>query len=297
LKKEKFDLVHLNSSKAGFIGALANVLAGRPSKVIYTAHGWVYLEPLPWLTKKIYLWLEKIAARLRDATIVLSEAEKQVAIKYGTASVNSLAVIPQGLDFSKLKFLPREEARQALALTNQKSEIKNLKSEIIIGTIANNYPTKGLKYLDEAAKQINQVFHVLGFKFQTMVIGESFGSTWHNLKTLGHKDDAYQYLRALDIFVLPSIKEGFPFVLLEALAAGLAIVATTVGAIPEIIKDGETGLLVPPRNAEAISQAILKLISDTNLRQKLGANATARSQDFDWQTTLQKTKNLYHSLI
>ncbi len=296
LKKEKFDLVHLNSSKAGFIGALANVLAGRPSKVVYTAHGWVYLEPLPWLTKKFYLWLERLAAGLREATIVLGETEKQVALKYGTARANSLAVIPQGLDFSKLQFLPREEARAALGLET---------NAFILGTIANNYPTKGLKYFDEALQKIKFQIPQLrqGFdgqassKFQAAIIGESFGSKFDNLLMLGHKDEAYQYLKAFDIFVLPSVKEGFPFVLLEALAAGLPIVATAVGAIPEIVANNKSGLLVPPADSEALAEAIQKLLVNENLRQQLGAGALERSKNFDFQNTLEKTKSLYSLIL
>lgn len=284
LKREKFDLVHLNSSKAGLIGALANALAGHPSKVLFTAHGWVYLEVLPWLTKKLYVLIEMAAAYLRDYTIVLCEREKKIASLYETAKENSVAVIPHGLDLVRLNFWPRNKAREILALDAGKDGW-------LVGAIANNYLTKGLSYLDEAAAALKNK------GVRVVVIGEQFEEEWPNLITLGAKPDAYQYLKAFDIFVLPSTKEGFPYVILEAMAAGVPIVATSIGAIPEILEDKKSGLLVNPADSRALAQAVLELLGDENLRHRLAAAALRKSKNFDFQNTLEKTKALYSSLL
>ncbi len=300
LRQNHFDIIHLNSSKAGVIGALANAVnrffapLRMTKKIIYTAHGWVYLEPLPFWRRWIYLGMEKIAARLRDATIVLSEKEKKVALRYGTAKKNSVFVIPNGIDLTALNFLSREEARKRLKINND---------EIVIGTIANLYKTKGLEYLIEAIKILN--IQSAGWRtisnIKTVIIGE--GDERNNLQTKikelglennislsGSIPDAYKYLKAFDIFVLPSVKEGFPYTILEAMAAGLPIVATEVGAIPEILENQKTGVLMPPADSQALTEAFVSLIKNPEHAKQLGANAQEAVKKFDLKTMIEKTK-------
>ncbi|MEK7165035.1 MAG: glycosyltransferase family 4 protein [Patescibacteria group bacterium] len=95
-----------------------------------------------------------------------------------------------------------------------------------------------------------------------------------------------------DIFVIPSVKEGMPYVLLEAMAAGLPIVATNVGGIPEIIKDGQTGLLVPPKNPEKLAAAIGRLIDDPGLRNKLATNARKKVKKYSLSKMLAQYQEL-----
>lgn len=305
LRQNNFDIIHLNSTKAGVIGAIATILnrflavlgmtknnatvIGAPHwpKIIYTAHGWAYLEPLPFYKRWLYLIMEKIAARLRDYTIILSEKEKQIALQYDTAELNAVSVIPNGIDLNNLQFLSKQEARQKLNPPVDK---------FIIGTIANLYKTKGLEYLIEAAKQFSDV--------QTVIVGE--GSERKNLEekikknkleesvTLcGNLSQAYQCLSAFDIFVLTSIKEGFPYTLLEAMAAGLPIVATNVGAIPEILENKKTGLIVPPADSLALTEEIISLIKNPEQAKRLGANAKEAVKKFGLNTMVDKTKMVY----
>lgn len=287
LRQNNFDIIHLNSTKAGVLGAIAAQLNRIRPKIIYTAHGWAYLEPLPFYKHWLYLIMEKIVARLRDYTIVLSEKEKQIALQYGTAKLNAISVISNGIDLKNLHFFTKEEARQKLNLPAD---------EFIIGTIANLYKTKGLEYLIETVKQLANV--------QIVIIGE--GPERKNLEkkikqnkleeyvTLdGSLSLAYQYLPAFDIFVLPSIKEGLPYTLLEAMAAGLPIVATDVGTVPEITKNQKTGLIVPPADSQAITEAIAILIKNPEFAQQLGANAKEVFKKFDLRTMIEKTKIIY----
>ena len=90
---------------------------------------------------------------------------------------------------------------------------------------------------------------------------------------IGALNDAFQYLKAFDVFVLPSVKEGFPWSLLEAMAAKLPIIATSVGAIPEVIESGKNGVLVEPKNSKAIAESITTVLSNDKLRQELGIQA------------------------
>ena len=301
LKKEKPDVVHLNSTKAGFIGALAGWLSTPPRlpfvrrgdwqpRLIYTIHGWIFNEPLPIWRKKLYLHLEKISAQICDALIVLSQNDEQIGVDKKICASQKLKLIPHGI--VPPEFLSPNEARK---------KICNLQSAICIGSVANFYPTKGLPYLIEAAKILKNE----NINFQLVIIGD--GKERKNLETLikrgdleniiiliGQIPDAAKYLRAFDIFALPSLKEGLPYAILEAMYAALPIVATRVGGIPEMITEGVSGLLVPPKNPEALAKTLKKLIEDLELRERLGQKANeAAEQRFNLKRMLEETKKIY----
>src|SRR3989344_5612770 len=151
-KKEKPDVIHLNSSKIGFLGSLAGKLLGSHSLVIYTAHGWVFNEPLPIFTKYLYFLIEKFSARWKNIIITLSAKDEQIAEKHNFKS--KVVTIANAVNLPTLDFLSKEQAKSYLKL-NQ--------TGLIVGTIANLYPTKGLSYLIEAAKLLpNCTFAIIG---------------------------------------------------------------------------------------------------------------------------------------
>jgi len=295
IKKEKPDTLFLCSSKAGALGSLVGRLAG-VSKIIYRIGGWTFNDPRPFLSRLFYKFIERISARWKDIIIVNAECHRKQAIELGIKPKGEILTIYNGIDFGKLDFLSQEEARRnMMQITNDMliyespSHISRLASDshigIIIGTIANLYPAKGLEYLIEAASMIRNKF--VSIKF--IVIGE--GTERLKLKELikkynledsfflvGAATSAYKYLKAFDIFVLSSVKEGFPWAILEAMAAEVPIVATKVGAIPEILENpsnssGQTALLVEPGNANDLSKAILELLEDYSLRIRMAENA------------------------
>ena len=272
IKKEKPDVLFLCSSKAGAVGGFAGRLARVP-KIIYRIGGWTFNDPWPKWKKKIYIWIEKFSAKFKDIIINNAKSDTEQAKKMGIKPKKEILTIYNGIDTNNLKFLDREEARKEI-LGGSVSGWQ------LIGVIANLYPAKGLEYLIEAASIIRNRF--VSIKF--IVIGE--GMERLKLKELikkynlegsfflvGAVSDAYKYLKAFDIFVLPSVKEGFPWVILEAMAAGVPIVATKVGAIPEIIEDKKTALLVEPRSAQELSRAILELVEDYSFRIRIAENA------------------------
>ena len=115
---------------------------------------------------------------------------------------------------------------------------------------------------------------------------------------LGYQNNILEILRSMDIFILPSLWEGMPNAILEAMAAGLPVVATNVGGTPEVVVDGETGFLVPPRDPEALANAIKLLIDDPELRKKFGQAGRERvERHFTIQETVRKTEELYLRLL
>ncbi|MEK7072844.1 MAG: glycosyltransferase [Patescibacteria group bacterium] len=225
------DVVHANSSKAGFLTPLALVgLRPRPRHV-FTAHGWVFLEP--GRTRFFYRWLERLAARGRDATIVLSPQERDTARHAGVGSRDGLHVIPLGVTST---VHDRDAARAALVATGIPT------NALIIGCVANAYPAKNLPALIAAFNDRNDsATHLVLIGGGTERL--SSGTRVH---LLGARPDARALMDGFDLFVLPSVKEGLPMTLLEAMEAGLPCLATSVGGIPSVIADGMNGWLTRP---------------------------------------------------
>ena len=281
IKREKPDVLFLQSTKAGFLGSIAGKLLQK--RVLYRIGGWSFRDPRSWWMNKIIFWMEKISAPLKDKIIVNSELDKQLAVDRKIAQPDKIVKIYNGIDPNALSFLSKEEARKRFPLNGS-----------LVGTIANLYATKGIEYLIGAARVLPGV--------QFVVIGEGkererleYLTKKYNLENFslsGRIINASEYLKAFDIFVLPSIKEGFPWVLLEAMAAEVPIVATSVGAVPEIIEDGEEGLLVSPKDSEALAEKITRIIESPTLSQKITENASKKLKHFSQEKMLRESENI-----
>ena len=224
IKKEKPDILFLCSSKAGFLGGLA--AKNKVKKVIYRIGGWTFNDPWPKRKKKLYIWIEKISARWKDYIINNAESDRKQAIELGIKPKKEILTIYNGI--GDLEFYSRDKARRLLKLSFNRLSFNRL----IVGTIANDYLSKGLKYLRKAMENIDGELVIIG-------------------KGNMYIPDAHKYLKAFDVFVLPSVKEGFPWTILEAMKAEIPIVATGVGAIPEIIDE-----YIEPGNVEELIKAI-----------------------------------------
>ena len=294
IKKEKPDIVHLNSSKAGILGAVAAKAAGA-KKVVYTVHGFVFMEPMAKWKKIFYICAEKFSSFFKDAIICVSEYDKKMGIRYRIAPEKKFITIHNGIE--PINFLPKEEAQKFLLKSYQLSAISY---KLIIGTIANFYPTKGLLYLVQSAKKIIEkfpqtLFVIIGDGEDRKILENEIAklSIKKNVLLLGKVTDALRYLRAFDIYVCSSVKEGLPYSIIEAMSAGLPIVATNVGGIPELLAN-DCGILVEPKNSDAIFMGIEKIISSPGLGNILGNNAKIIAQKkYSLDTMIQKTHQIY----
>ena len=295
IKKYQPDIIHLNSSKISILGSLAALFT--KTKVIYTVHGWVFNEPLPTPLKWFYLWLEKFTAKFKDKIICVSESDRQVALKYKIAPVEKLITIHNGL--APINFYAREEA---LPLLNK----ERAGGEVLVGSIGNLYQTKGFEYFIEAA---GRLMADLSFprrrESRFIIIGE--GSERKNLENLiakhnlknnfilaGNIDQAARLLKAIDVYVCSSVKEGLSYTLIEAMQAGRPIVATAVGGNPELIENNITGLISAAQNAQALAEKIKTLLDNKTLADKLGQSAKAKAMaEFGLEKMVEQTKNVY----
>lgn len=311
-ESEKPDIVNLNSSKAGALGSLAAALIKKEKrpKIIYTIGGWSFNEKVSPVSRTIYFLAEKYTSQFKNYIITVSQADQRLAQNKGFKPKKGVIAIPNGVDLNSLNFLEKNEARQRLLLPYPPASLRSPKGVLslragealrpgkLVGTIANLYKNKGLDYLIDAAvafKNDDVIFIVIGEGDKRKNLERLIAK--HGLTDkfllLGQKENASQYLKAFDLFVLPSLKEGMPFVIIEAMAAGLPIVATDVGGLKEMIDDGQSGILTEPARADLLAQTIKKVLDNDKLAQTLGQNAQKNSERFNLQKMAQETEKLF----
>lgn len=292
-RTERPDVVHLNSSKVGGVGGLAGRIARVP-KIIFTAHAWAFNEDRNIFSRVLIKSLAWTTLLLSHKTIAVSQAIRQTTRRWPLIS-QKIQVIRNGVQVPE--FLPRNKARSFLS-TQAHASLPT--DAFVIGTIAELHKNKGLTYaikgFAELAKEDPSLYYcIIGVGEEKEILRkltEQYGLEERVLFT-GFIKDAAQCLPAFDLFLLPSLTEALGFVLLEAGLAGLPVIATNVGGIPEIIKDGETGILVPPKNPRAIAEAIQK-IRNSPRAQLMGATLqTHIAEHFSLDHMLKETSIFY----
>lgn len=269
------DVVLCISSKAGFVGSLAanglrSTIPGM--RVIYRIGGWTFNDPWPAYKRKLYVFLEKFSARWKDYIVVNSTHDLDQAHMLGISPRIKILRIFNGID-PYLDFLPRTEAREYIDSRTHRAA----PYDYLVGTIANLYPAKDIATLIRTAGRVspNVRFVVIGDGALRTELTKQIAEyeLQDRFFLLGSLQKAYTYLSALDVFVLPSVKEGFPWAVLEAMAAKVPVIATRVGAIPEMLEDGKSALLVDPGRPDQMAHAVVQLLESDRLRQDLAIAA------------------------
>ena len=274
IKSFKPDDLFLLSSKAAFVSSLATALLRyHPNRlrVIYRIGGWTFNDPWHPAKKQLWLNLERLSAKWKDIIIVNNRHDLEQAQKLGIKPRKGIVLIHNGLDLNKIDFLPRDEARIKIYEKISRSSGKIFQANIIIGAISNLYPTKGIRTLVETAEYFknneNVAFIVIGEgeerkNLESLIVSRKLQ---HKVFLLGRIPEAHKFLSAFDLFVLPSVKEGFPWALIEAMAAKIPVIATRVGAVPEIINDGKNGFIVEPNNPPQLAAKIKEVLTSDHL--------------------------------
>lgn len=305
LGKNNYDLVHLNSSKAGAIGSLAALFytlnpMNRRLRVVYTAHGFVFNEPGPKLQKFLYKTSEGFSTALQSIVITVSDFDRQSAIDFNVVPAHKMVTIHNGVDPKAYNFLNKEKALAELKLSADKK---------YFGSIASFYTVKGYNYLVEAIRQLRDNKSSLTASHRWVFIGDgpeleiikkqiAENKLQDLITIIPPQNEDWKYLRAFDYFILPSVKEGLPYVLLEAALAKVPTIASKVGGIPEIISDGKTGLLATVANPLALASAMRKLAKNKKLADTLASeNYKNILSNFNLADTLRKTEEIYCKLF
>jgi len=294
LFKLKPDIIHVNSSKAGGLVGKAvwyyKLFSRRKVRLIFTAHGWAFNEDRPLWQLFLIKIFSKLTALFYDRIICVSQYDRQIAIENKIAPADKLMAIHNGIDIKAISFLPREEAQKKLL---------GHTSKLVIGTIAEWTKNKGLIYILEAVKEIKKPLDLV-------LIGsgenpdkdkmQQLTEKYENIHLIEFIDQAASYLKAFDIFILPSLKEGLPYTILEAMAAEVPIITTNIGGIPEMIDDNVSGILIQPKNSRQLAEKILELINNPEITQGMAEKASQKVvKEFSLEKMLQKTKNVYSS--
>ncbi len=293
MREERPDILHLNSSKAGGLGAFAGRMARIPN-IIFTAHGWAFNEDRALLQKFIIRFFAWLTIILSNTTIAVSKKTQDQAPVF-LLPKNKVVLIHNGT--KTFGILPKDESRKQL----EKKTKQKIGDSFLIGTIAELNKNKGLIYMIEAISLLKKEcphihYMILGDgedreKLKKIISGKRLGKT---VLMPGFVDNAPNYLKAFDLFVLPSITEALGLVILEAGQAELPVIATSVGGIPEIIDDMRTGILVRPRQPIELKRALLFLIQNKDRAEEFGKNLARKVEtDFSLKDMVKKTVALY----
>lgn len=276
LARERVTILQTHGARANFYGRIAGRLAGVPV-IIATVHNSLKDYGVSPFTRWLYRFLLRLTLPLVHRIICVSEANRRDLIDECPAAEAKTQTVYNGVDPPAFLSQPdRQKVRQELRITQGP----------VLVTIARLTEQKGHRYLLRAFPGLLSTWPQLCCVF----VGEGeLHDALHHLaidlgveracRFVGVREDITDILAAADLFVLPSLSEGFPFVLLEALAMGRPVVASRVNGVPELIEDHKTGLLVPPRDPQALARAIRDMLSDPAAASKLGAAGRALVQE------------------
>jgi glycosyltransferase involved in cell wall biosynthesis len=285
------DVIHTHMPESNWYGLPAGLFNRVPVRISHL-HS-VYTR---WSAKTRAM--DRVIRTFASQTVACSETVRDVARELGYLE-RKLTVIPNGVDMARFRDLPtRAAARRTLRLPADGPIL------ISVGWL---YEHKGHSYLLEAMARVHQEFP----RATLLLAGEAKEEQRTVLRQaverldlggvvrfLGHRDDVLLLLAGSDVFVMPSLREGFPMSLLEAGAAGRPAVATSVGGIPEIVDDGVTGILVPPKDHGALAEALLSLLRDPRRMQSMGEAAHTRTEErFTLERTVGQLEDLYLELL
>ena len=300
LRKLKPDIVHTHTSKAGILGRLAAWMAGVPI-IIHTPHGHVFYGHFGRSLSRIFLQMERLLGRITHHQIALTPEECNDYLRLRVSKPSNTTVIHSGIDLHR--FI--EKAKQR---TRKREELGIPPHALVIGYVGWLIPIKGVTYLISAMAKVAEKYPesllvLVGkgddkgeeeFKLKEQV--EKTGLE-DKVRFLGWRSDVDEVMGCFDIFVLPSLNEGMGRVLVEAMAAGLPIVASRVGGIPDLVKDGKNGLLVPPADAPALSKAISGLLADKKNRNRMGKAGKKMCLDYSAEAMVEQIDDLYRELL
>lgn len=291
------DVLHVNSSKVGVLGTLLGRLLFIPN-VIFTSHGWAFNEERPAWQKAIIKFLQWLSVIFSHTTIVVSEALKR-DMDWPFAA-GKMTVVPLGRAVTDIR--SPDDARGALTMKVQNNSVSlhDYIDDVWIGSIAELHHTKGI---DVAIDAISLLLHEHPkLRYIIMHDGqerERLEAQVRNLNLSRHVfftgtiPEAARFIPAFDIFVLPSRSEAFGYVLIEAGQAGVPVVASNVGGIPEIIADRQTGLLVPAGDAHQLAAALHEYIADEKLRREMTVANYTKTQRLSLPKMVNSTEILY----
>ena len=299
-KKHHINIIHTHGYRANFFGRVAGLLSNKI--VVSTLHVSLYdYVDTPDVIRKLYITFEKLFSFKTKIFICISESIKEDAIRMGIPS-HRIHLIPNGVDLNK--FYPRDKKKCRIEFS-KRFGIKITDTDLIIGTVGRMVTEKGQIYLLDAMRYLKDIFP----KMICLLVGSGplLPYLKKKAKELGLNKrcifikpfrDIELFYPLLDIFVLPSIREPFGLVLLEAMASGIPVIATSSGGPLDIIRNGQNGLLATSEDSKSLADKISELLSDSKKRTRIaleGLNSV--KERYDIQKTVMNIEEIYKTAI
>jgi glycosyltransferase involved in cell wall biosynthesis len=281
-----FQIIHGHSSKGGALARLAAL--GSASAAFYTLHGLIMMDPdLARWKRMFYLGIELGLSLRTSGIIAVSPEEARAAVRLGLGSTR-VVMIPNGVGDVDLK--PRAAVREALGATDE---------ELLIGFVGRLVEQKALHVLIEAlalaSTELPQARLVIVGDGPLRALLEDVArrrGVGDRVVWLGERD-AREILAGLDVFALSSRKEGLPYVVLEAMSAGLPVVATDSAGVEILVEPGRNGAVVPRDDAAAFARALIDVARDPLRRGQMGAESRRRVREFSIEAMVERTLEAY----
>lgn len=266
--------------------------------IVHTPHGHVFYGHFgPW-ESRVFVWIERILCRVTSILVALTSAERDDHLERAVGRADRFAVIPSGIDVERFR-RARVAGRQIPPGFNCPADAT------IVGSIGWLTDIKGHRVLVEALGYLKDEFPGLhavivgsgGQHDALLAQADSLGLR-DRIHLVGHREDIERCLAGMDCFAFPSLNEGMGRALIEAMAAGLPVVASRVGGIPAIVRHEENGLLVAAGDSRALSEALRRILGDPQLADRLGRNASRTiGQAFGVQAMVDAVESVYRRAL
>jgi lipopolysaccharide/colanic/teichoic acid biosynthesis glycosyltransferase/glycosyltransferase involved in cell wall biosynthesis len=303
MKKEQFDVAHFHTMVASVMGRLAAWASGIPV-VIYTAHGFYFHENMPRWLKRLAIWIEKLLCLVTDLVFTQSQEDAVTAVKEGVCPRNKVAWIGNGVDTSRFFYAtPPDKTRLHYGLAP---------GDKVIGFVGRFVREKGILDLLQAMPIVNQAIP----EARLLLVGDALpsdrdsktkqiisrmqgqGHFASRVVSTGFLEDIAAPMSVMDVFVLPSYREGMPRTIIEAMASGKPVIATNIRGCREEVVHGLTGLIVPVNNPQALAEAIIYILSQPEEGLRMGAEGRLRANKFfTEQTVLDRQIKFYADAV
>jgi glycosyltransferase involved in cell wall biosynthesis len=304
-RKLKATLVHAHTPKGGLLGVVAGRMTGAKT-VVYTLHGLRYATAEGW-RRKLLQGAEAMTCGLADRVFAVSLANQRQAVADGVCSKDKIRLLGRGscngVD-SRERFNPERLGRNLRGETRRRFGIPD--SAVVLGYVGRIVRDKGITELSDAWGSLRDRYpeiHLLmvgSIEEQDPVPGPVMArlTADERVRLVGWADDPVPFYAAMDVFVLPTYREGFPISPLEAAAMELPVIASRVDGCVEAVADGITGLLVPPRDSDALAEALHRLILEPELRERMGRAGRRRvTSEFRPEAIWQELHESYLDLL
>lgn len=316
-RKERPHIVHTHTSKAGIVGRIAARRAGVPV-VVHTPHGHVFHSYGGRLKTRAFVAIEQFTAKYADRLVALTATEQREHVELGIGSPDQWSIVHSGINFTGFERDPVEGE-------HLRREIGIAPEATVIGTVGRLVPVKGQRHLIEAFARVKAArphseLVIIGdgeLREELLALARArqleVRAAWEEggLETkrkrpspggtvhfLGLRRDVSRLLNVMDIFALPSLNEGMGRVLVEAMAMNLPCVASHVSGVPDVVRDGRTGLLVPPADPDQLAEALLALVNDPERARTMGEHGRACVVPaMSEAVMLEKLRGLYQELL